>query len=260
MRKRKFPRRKHTAKLGRRKLTIYGRTVWSDHLRAEFRVPPGVTDQIVIAAHVPNGRRRAVRTQVESLLSEQMVTAEMDRDIKEKENIRTPFRRLALQAEKLLKSAKQLDPDLRQWLSAHLTMEEHAEFLQRGEFFPKRGATEVPYEREIRRFAELARRVAAGKPKRTVSHRPRFSTGHRALRSLVMGLYESLVKNGGGKLSLWDDVTHTELKGTLPAILEILRPVFPSIIPARKALNYSTLGRMLRGAKNPPKFKLSSST
>jgi hypothetical protein len=254
MQKRKLTSHKPKTSMVQQELIIYGRSVSRHKLPAEFRIPTSLPDQILTATKVPNQRLSAIRTRIKSAIIERMVSERVDREWNRKKEIRAPFLRIARQTEKLLKSVQQLEPELRRTLTASLTMEEEENFLKLGEFWlPYLGTEVVPYERELRRFAELARRAGA-KPKRTVSHRPRFSIRHRALLSLIVRLYELIVETAGGELTLWDDVTHGKLKGTLPAILEILRPILPSTIPDRGNLNYSTLSRFLRQAKNPRKF------
>src|ERR1019366_5977042 len=141
-------------------------------------------------------------------------------------------------------AAQQLEPELRLRLTASLTAEEEDAFLKRGEdWLPYVGNEVVPYEHELRRFAELARRAGA-KHKRTVSHRPRFSSRHVSLINLIGRLYDLIVVEAGGELTLGADAAHDDvLKGTLPTILDLLRPILPHTIPDRQKLHYSTISR-----------------
>jgi hypothetical protein len=65
-----------------------------------------------------------------------------------------------------------------------------------------------------------------------------------SLRNLIQRLRDLIVDKAQGKLTLWNDPEGVEPKGTLPAVLKILRPYLPDIIPLR--LNYKTLRQYLK--------------
>jgi hypothetical protein len=81
------------------------------------------------------------------------------------------------------------------------------------------------------------------KPKRH-PWRPRGSIKNPALHHLVELLQRSIVKEADGRLAVRKGKSHGEAKGTLPAVLLILRPYIPDIIPAK--LSHSTLRRVLQ--------------
>jgi hypothetical protein len=250
--------RKPKTSMAERKLIIGGRAVSRQDLPVEFHIPALLLDQILTAANVPNQHRSKIRVSIESTIITWMGNERIDQEIKRVNEIRkrrTPILRIARQAEKLSKSLQQLELGERFALTASLTVEEEEDFIKRGEFWLSYLGTEVvPYERELRRFAELARRAAA-KPARTVSHRPRFSSRHVRLINLIGRLYDLIVVEAGGELTLWADAAHDDvLKGTLPTILDLLRPILPHTIPDRQKLHYSTISRLFRQAKNPQKF------
>jgi hypothetical protein len=97
-----------------------------------------------------------------------------------------------------------------------------------------------------------ATRSAAEPQKEKVSHRPPGSFKHNALHLLIEGLYLRIVVEARGKLTLWQDSVNFCLKGTLPDVLELLRPHLPGILP--KKMNFSTLHRALARAKKANSF------
>ncbi|MDR3483577.1 MAG: hypothetical protein P4M05_01515 [Bradyrhizobium sp.] len=64
------------------------------------------------------------------------------------------------------------------------------------------------------------------------------------LHVLVQGLHALIVDKAHGKLTLWNDPEDTGPKGTLPAVLKILRRYLPDVVPV--TLNYKTLRRYLK--------------
>jgi hypothetical protein len=255
--KRKSASRRPKASTAQNELIISGRLVLRRDLPIEFRIPTSLLAEILTTAKVPKQHRSAIRTRVESAIIERIGSERINSELNLRKKIMkrtSPLLRIARLTEKLLKAIQELKPELRFKLTARLTMEEEEDFIKRGEFWLSYLGTEVvPYERELHGFAVLARRAAA-KPKRTVSHRPRFSSRHVSLINLIGRLFDLIVVEAGGKLTLWHEVTHDELKGTLPTVLDILRPILPHTIPDRQKLHYSTLNRILRQAKNPQKF------
>jgi hypothetical protein len=79
-------------------------------------------------------------------------------------------------------------------------------------------------------------------------HRPVSTFKRRALSLLVAGLYLYIVEKARGKLTLWQDAVTGELKGTLPGVLELLRPHLPGVLPEK--MHFSTLRRALARAKS----------
>jgi hypothetical protein len=100
---------------------------------------------------------------------------------------------------------------------------------------------------EIHKMVEAICSVAQAQKKKE-SHRPLRSFKHSALNFLVEGLYLSIVVEAKGELTLWQDSATGELKGTLPDVLELLRPHLPGLLPEK--MNFSTLHRALARAKS----------
>jgi membrane-bound ClpP family serine protease len=88
------------------------------------------------------------------------------------------------------------------------------------------------------------RYFATSQPKKKVAHRPRGSIQNPILRMLILDLYRSVVEQGRGKLTLRRDVD--DIKGTLPAVLAILRPFLPKVIPVK--IPYKTLRNARKSA------------
>jgi hypothetical protein len=76
-------------------------------------------------------------------------------------------------------------------------------------------------------------------------HRPRGRVQSPELRFLIRELYKSIVNEGHGKLTLWQDADG-ELKGKLPAVLKVLHDSLPGKVPATPP--YTTLRRFLSEA------------
>jgi hypothetical protein len=99
---------------------------------------------------------------------------------------------------------------------------------------------------EIRDLAVAARSVA--QPKRAkISNRPAGTLKHRALDLLVGGLYGLIVLEAQGEMTLWEDHSTGRLCGTLPAVLELLRPWVSGVLPEK--VPFSTLYRSIARAK-----------
>jgi hypothetical protein len=109
------------------------------------------------------------------------------------------------------------------------------------------GSLKAPID-EISKLVE-ATRSAAQPQKKKDSHRPLHTFKHGALNFLVEGLYFDIVVGAKGKLTLWQDSATGKLKGTLPEVLELLRPHLPGILPEK--MHFSTLHRALARAKKP---------
>jgi hypothetical protein len=99
-------------------------------------------------------------------------------------------------------------------------------------------------------MAEAARRLGVGiriKPRAIAALKaaaPPTKVRNVLLHVLVQGLHALIVDKAHGKLTLWNDPEDIGPKGTLPAVLTILRPYLPDVVPAR--LNYKTLYRYLK--------------
>jgi hypothetical protein len=100
------------------------------------------------------------------------------------------------------------------------------------------GKSDLDFELGILREAEAAAQFLGPRPKKTESHRPLGSIKNPALRSLILDLHRVIVEEGHMKLTLRKDADG-EIGGTMPAVLDILRPFLSDIIPVR--LPYKTL-------------------
>jgi hypothetical protein len=74
--------------------------------------------------------------------------------------------------------------------------------------------------------------------------RPKGSIKNPPLHLLIELLQRSIAKEADGRLSVRKGNSCGKAKGTLPAVLMILRPYLPDIIPSK--LSYSTLRRVLQ--------------
>jgi hypothetical protein len=96
----------------------------------------------------------------------------------------------------------------------------------------------------IHSLAEAAR--SASEQKKKDSHRPSRAFKNRGLHFLIEALYGLVVEQAEGELTLWQD-SAGDLKGTLPAVLEVLRPYIPGLLPNK--MHFSNLHRALVRAK-----------
>jgi hypothetical protein len=106
---------------------------------------------------------------------------------------------------------------------------------------------------EIHNLADAAR--SASEQKKKVSHRPSRTFNNRGLHFLIEALYGLIVVHAEGELTLSQD-SAGDLKGTLPAVLEVLRPYIPGVLP--KKMHFSTLYRALvraKEARSPGPFR-----
>jgi hypothetical protein len=101
-----------------------------------------------------------------------------------------------------------------------------------------------PLLKEIRALADGAHAASLSKEKK-VPNRPLKSYKNSALNLLIHGLYRIIVVEAQGSLTLWQDAG--DLKGTLPVVLDVLRPYIPGVLPVR--IPFSTLHRSLVRAK-----------
>jgi hypothetical protein len=99
---------------------------------------------------------------------------------------------------------------------------------------------------EIRNLVVAVR--SAVQPSRSkISHRPPRTFKDRAFHFLIEGLYTQIVVEAEGKLTLWQASTTGKVGGTLPKVLELLRPYVSDVLP--KKMRFSTLYRAVARAK-----------
>jgi hypothetical protein len=184
---------------------------------------PQVLTEIFRVAGVPTDRicdelAFEVGQAVENALLEQRI-----RNLKRKKEVRGPFRRIAHLRAQLLKELDELEDEVFQ-----------ASGVERVSVIgPVAALLDVP----LRYLPTL-------RPKNRVSNRPRGSRQKPVLRRLILNLYISIVERAQGKLTLYGG--SGKAKGTLPAVLEILRPYLPEVIPAK--LPYETLRDIRKSA------------
>jgi hypothetical protein len=98
-------------------------------------------------------------------------------------------------------------------------------------------------------LSRASRELATYDVKR-VPHRPKGSSQHSCLRVLIYALQQIIERLGGGRLSISQN-RDSEIGGTLVAVLNILRPHLPTVVPARNRLpSHPTLVRALREARH----------
>lgn len=159
-----------------------------------------------------------------SMAVERALSDHRIRSLKLRKEMRVPFRRIAQLRSQLLKALDELDDEV----------------------FRASGVERVSVVGLLAVLLDVPLRyLAASQPKNRVSNRPRGSTKNPILRRLICDLYVSLVESAGGKLTLY--VNQGEIRGTLPAILEILRPYLPKVIPVK--LPYETLRDIRKSAR-----------
>jgi hypothetical protein len=145
------------------------------------------------------------------------------RNLKLRKEMRTPFRRISKLRSQLLKELDELDDEV----------------------FQASGVERVSIVGLITALLDVPLRyLATSQPKNRVSNRPRGSMKNPILRRLILNLYISIVERARGKLTLF--VGSRKAKGTLPAVLEVLRPYLPNVIPVE--LPYETLRDIRKSA------------
>jgi hypothetical protein len=154
---------------------------------------------------------------------------------------RAPLMRVAEDIDRLVASLRRLPPASRMLLEIGLSLESSAE-MNLDWFEPH--ANEMVHEFLLRHLALVCRRAALPR-RRLVRHRPSGSTNNPALWKLVLGLYGA-IEGAGGVLTLRKDV-YGRTGGTLPTVLEILRPHMAGIIP----LPYETLREIRKRVRAP---------
>jgi hypothetical protein len=154
------------------------------------------------------------------------------RNLKRRKEMGARFRRIEQLRNQLLKSLDELD----------------------GEVFQTRGVERVSVVGLLAALLDIPLRyLAASPPKNRVSNRPRGSRQNPILHGLIGELSMSIVEGAGGKLTLYE--RGGEIRGTLPAVLEILRPYLPEVIPV--SLPYTTLRNIRKRARAAPSTDLS---
>ena len=200
---------------------IYQRTItsreWlgpdeSQVLTEIFRVACVPTDQICDELAIE------VSQAVENAALEQRI-----HNLKRKKEVGGPFKRIASLRAQLLQELDELEDEVFQ-----------ASGVERVSVIgPVAALLDVP----LRYLFKL-------KPKNRVANRPRGSRQRPVLRRLILNLYISIVERAQGKLTLYGG--SGKAKGTLPGVLEILRPYLPEVIPAK--LPYETLRDIRKSA------------
>jgi hypothetical protein len=192
-----------------------------------------VLSEIFNLASVPSDRRTSeVRFGVDWAVESALFVHRV-RNLKRRKEMKVPLRRIARLSSELLKALHELDDEIFQ--VCRVDRVSVVSLLA--------ALLDVP----LRYFA-------ASQPKKEVSHRPHGSTQNPVLRMLILGLYSSIVQKAQGKLTLRKDAN--DIRGTLPAVLEILRPYLPEIIPVM--LPYETLRDIRKSARQlPPPINVS---
>jgi hypothetical protein len=159
---------------------------------------------------------------------------------------RRQIRRVARMAKELVTAIEQLDEPARLMMIA---------IEQRGARFVRGDPNSVRLNVLCRQIQTLADEASVWAERTKPVSRPR--SGHRfrhpALPLLVEWLHREIVKKGGGTLTLSEDALSGRPTGTLPKVLEILRPYLPGVVPEHPGLSRKTLERMLRRPKNSPR-------
>ena len=146
------------------------------------------------------------------------------RNLQRRKEMRAPFRRIAKLRSQLLKALDELDDDV----------------------FQASGVERVPVVGLLTALLDVPLRyLAASQPKNRVANRPRGSVNNPILRRLILQLYMSIEERAGGKLTLFEE--GGEIRGTLSAVLAILRPYLQEVIPVK--LPYKALREMQNSAR-----------
>ena len=144
------------------------------------------------------------------LLVEDAILEQRIRNLKRRKEMRGPFKRIAHLKAELVKALDELDDEIF-----------YASGFDRVSIV---GALTVLLDVPIRH-------LATSRPKNRASNRPRGSRANPVLRRLILNLYIAIVEGAQGKLTLYGG--KGEAKGTLPTVLEILRPYLPEVVPAK---------------------------
>jgi hypothetical protein len=156
---------------------------------------------------------------VESALFDQRI-----RKLKRRKEMRVPFRRISYLRSQLIKALDELDDEV----------------------FRASGVDRVSVVGLLSVLLNVPLRyLATSRPKNRVSNRPRGSTKNPILRDLILDLHYAIVDRARGKLTLYGG--GGQIRGTLPAVLEILRPYLPEVIPMK--LPYETLRDIRKSAR-----------
>lgn len=163
-----------------------------------------------------------------------MLTAVVFEDYKQRLN----FDVLTQKQLKQIKRVAEISQELERSIN---TLDEPARFRLKNGY--KRAALPLG---EIRDLVEAAQSTPIPIEKKA-SNRPVHSFKSRSLELLIHGLYRLIVVDAQGELTLWEDRGAGRLKGSLPAVLELLRPQLNGILPG--SIPFSTLHRALARAK-----------
>jgi hypothetical protein len=109
-----------------------------------------------------------------------------------------------------------------------------------------------PLTRVRRLLLSLADAASAARleaePTRRDPWRPKGSVKTSNLHLFVSRLYRDVIRVQG-KLTASENIKTGQLQGTLPDVLDLLRPYLPGVIPERHELSRKTLERIIRKAK-----------
>jgi len=203
---------------------------------ASANLPIALLEQIAVVVGARNPASLQRRTfSTHPMDVSLLMTAVVFEDYLQKFKFRSPTRRQIKKMELVAKNAEELEKTI--------------ELLEEPERFRLQNAhASLRQSRaEIRKLANAAR-SAATSVKENVSDRPLHSFKHNALNLLIAGLYPRIVIEAGGELTLWQDCATGQVNGTLPDVLELLRPYLEGILPEK--MHFSTLYRALARAKN----------
>lgn len=182
-------------------------------------------DEIFSLARVPADRISEELSIEVSQVVERALFEHRIRNLKRRKEMRTSFRRLAQLGSHLLKALDELDDEV----------------------FQASGVERVSVVAPLTVLLDVPLRyLATSRPKNPVSNRPRGSSQNPILRGLILNLYTSIVEGAYGKLTLYGG--GGGIRGTLPAVLEILRAYLPEIIPVK--LPYETLRDIRKSARD----------
>jgi hypothetical protein len=221
-------------------------------------LPTHVLDQVARAACVSGEHRSSVRYGIDDMASLLCLSCEHSgtRD-DEYRRVQSQLRGLARTAEEFANRIQGLDDAARviaQTATSYFfensasprhkrCVEDVASRLERCELLARGLAINL---RERDRISSIYRR----EPHRRAPHRPAGSVKYPALHLLVRELFRWLVEHGHGRLTLFAGVDDYTPRGTLPAVVEILRPHLAGI-PVR--LSYKMLRRIRALTPEAPK-------
>jgi hypothetical protein len=199
-----------------------------------------VTDQINLITRIPQEKRRAVTIGLKACLNEALRRHDIARLGFQSRNSRAQLRRIARAMRELAVMIDNLDDAPRALFAAALRAAPKTPSL---EYVRNSGLWGLgPFFKLHLLFTDLADTVAIAP-----SVRPDGARRNDAFHLLIWDLHSLIVERGGGQLTLGQRLSDGELTGTLAAVLAIMRPYLPDVIP--KKLPYSTVQRQLRDVR-----------